>query len=85
MPFREECRHEEVLRFAIAGLMAAVGVVAFNLAVIRSFDENNPNALPHLFFVCGVMPMASLLAAGRFNLGTETWRRSSLSPFVSRL
>ena len=47
-------------RFAIAGLMAAVAAVALNFALIRAFDENNPNSLPYLFFVCGVMPMATI-------------------------
>ena len=49
------------LRFPIGGLMAAVAAAAVNLAVIRAFDVNKPDALPHLFFVCGVTPMASIL------------------------
>ena len=47
--------------FPIAGLMAVVAAIAVNLAVIRSFDQTKTDSLPHLFFACGVMPMASIL------------------------
>ena len=87
--FREECRHERSA-LSIAGSMAAVGAVAFNLAVIRSFDENNPDSLPHLFFVCGVMPMASLLLLVALISAPKLWRgrllhsSSALKPRVGR-
>ncbi len=48
-------------RFPIAGLMAVVAAIAINLTVMRSFDPNKPDALPHLFFACGVMPMSTIL------------------------
>ncbi len=48
-------------RFPIAGLMAVVAAIAINLTVLRSFNESQPDFLGHLFFACGVMPMASVL------------------------
>ena len=69
--------------FPIAGLMAVVAAVAINLAVWRSFDENRPDSLPHLFFACGVMPMASLLILVGLALGSEPGDGAGrLSPFA---
>ncbi len=70
------------LRFPIAGMMGAVVAVAINLAVMRSFDENKPDALPHLFFACGVMPMASLLVLVGLAAVPNLMRGGRLSPFA---
>ena len=69
-------------RFPIAGLMAAVAAVAINLAVIRSFDETKTDSLPHLFFACGVMPMASVLFLVALFSAPNLMRGGRFSPFV---
>jgi hypothetical protein len=69
-------------RFRIAGLMAVVGAVAINLVVMRSFDESKSDSLPHLFFACGVMPMASLLILVALTSAPSLMRGGRLSPFV---
>ena len=70
-------------RFAIAGMMAGVAAAALNLAVVRSFNPNKPESLSHLFFACGVMPMASVLIlvalAALHALCAATVRRHSSS------
>jgi hypothetical protein len=85
-------------RFPIAGLMAFVAAIALNLAVVRSFDPTQTDPLPHLFFACGVMPMASilflvalfsapsLLRGGRFSsfaLGFEALGCAAVFAFVT--
>jgi hypothetical protein len=70
-------------RFPIAGLMAAVGAVAINLAVWRSINFNNaPNGLSHFFFACGVMPMASLLILVALMSAPTLMQGGRVSPFV---
>jgi len=70
------------LRFPIAGLMPAVVLVAINLAVWRSFEENSSEMLPHLFFASGVMPMASILILVALSSVKSLVRGGRLSPFV---
>ena len=69
-------------RFAIAGLMAAVAAAALNLGVWRSFDPNVPESLSHLFFACGVMPMASVLILVALTALPRAARGERLRPFV---
>jgi hypothetical protein len=68
-------------RFLIAGLMAAVAAVAVNLAVMRAFDETRPESLSHLFYACGVMPMASILILVALFSAPNVLRGGKLSPF----
>ena len=69
-------------RFPIAGLMAAVGAVAINLAVMRSLAETTVGGHSHLFFACGVMPMASLLILVALAAVPSLVRGGRCSPFV---
>jgi cobalamin synthase len=69
-------------RFPIAGLMAAVAAVAVNLAVMRSFDDSEADPLPHLFFACGVIPMASVLIVLALFSAPNVARGGRLSPYV---
>jgi hypothetical protein len=48
-------------RVSIAGMLAALIVIALNLAVMRSVDPNSLYSLHHFLFACGIFPMASLL------------------------
>ncbi|MFI5454531.1 MAG: hypothetical protein ACHRXM_03685 [Isosphaerales bacterium] len=68
-------------RVPIAGLMAAVAAVAVNLSVMRSF-ATTPNSLPHFFFACGVLPIASILILVALFSAPNLLRGGWLSPFV---
>jgi hypothetical protein len=69
-------------RFPIAGWMAAVTAVAVNLAVMRSFNATRSDSLPHLFFACGVMPMASVLFLVALFSAPNLMRGGRLNPFA---
>ena len=69
-------------RFPIAGLMAAVAAVAINLAVIRSLEQNTAGGPSHVFYACGVMPMASLLILVALTAAPSLVRGGRCSPFV---
>ena len=69
-------------RFPIAEMMAFVLAVAVNLAVMRAFEGDSAESLPHLFFACGVMPMASILALVGLLSTPNLVRGGRLSPYV---
>jgi hypothetical protein len=69
-------------RFPIAGLMAVVAAIAINLTVMRSFNESKPDSLAHLFFACGVMPMASVLVLIALFSTPSLVRGDRFSPFA---
>jgi hypothetical protein len=69
-------------RFPLVGLMAAVALVAINLAVIRAFSGYVGAALPLMYFACGVVPMASLLIMVAALNAPRFVRGESLRPFV---
>ncbi len=69
-------------RVSIAGLMAAVAVVAVNVAVWRSIYSGGSNSQAAFFYACGILPLASLLiVVGSFSV-PGLLRGSPLSPFV---
>ncbi len=70
------------LRFSIARLMVIVVAIAIDLAVIRAFDVSNPNSLPSLFFISGVMPMATTLFVIAIVSARRILRGDWLAPFV---
>jgi hypothetical protein len=61
--------------------MAAVAAVALNFAVIRSFDQTSANG-SFIFFVCGVMPMASLLVLAALFSAPRMLRCDRLPSFL---
>jgi hypothetical protein len=69
-------------RFPIAGLMAVVAAIAINLTVMRSFNESKPDSLAHLFFACGVMPIASVLFLVALFSAPSLVRGGRFSPFA---
>ncbi len=69
-------------RFPIAGLMAVVAAIAINLSVLRSFNQSSPDFLGHLFFACGVMPMASVLFLVGLFSARNLVRGDRFSPFA---
>jgi hypothetical protein len=69
-------------RFPLGGLMAAVVLVAINLAVIRAFTGYVGEPFPIIYFACGVVPMASLLVMVALLQVPKLIRGAALSPFV---
>ena len=68
-------------RFSIAVLMGSVAAVAIDFSVIRAFDANSADAIPHFMFATGVMPVASLLILVGVISTPQLLRSGELSSF----
>ncbi len=69
-------------RVSIAGLMAAVAVVAVNAAVVRSIYGGGSFSQPAFFYAHGVFPLASVLITVGLISAPSLLRGERLSPFV---
>jgi hypothetical protein len=70
------------LRISIAALMAAVAIVAIDVAVWRSVDLNKANGESVFMYCAGVLPMASLLILVGLVSTPNLVRGRGLMPFV---
>jgi hypothetical protein len=68
-------------RVSIAALMAAVAVVAVNIAVWRAIDSSLQNELT-FFYAFGALPMAGILILVLVCAARNLLREGRLSPFV---
>ena len=69
-------------RLPIAGLMAGVALAAVDLAIVRSIVANGLNSESGLFYVCGILPAASLLVLVAVLALAGARRDGLISPFV---
>jgi hypothetical protein len=80
-----ECSRRNLMkrfRFPLAWLMAAIVLVAINLAVIRAFTGYVGDPFPIIYFACGVAPMASLLVMVALLQTPKLIRGAAVPPFV---